>query len=230
MLMHFVILVMVSLFVVAGFWQLWRLEERRENNALVTSRHQMPPLTSLDRQQEGLEHRRARLSGRYDSREEVVLTGRASRGRSGNHILTPLRLPGDIAVIVDRGWVPVDTPPGAAAPPRGSVEVEGILLPSEGKGPFGGGSGETDRIARIDVERLQTQVPYELSAVYLLLSDQEPPPSEDIPVPGDLAKLHEGSHLTYAVQWFSFIPIALTVYAVLLRREARKRSTTIRQP
>jgi surfeit locus 1 family protein len=222
--MHVVVLIAVSLFAVAGFWQLRRLDQRRQDNTLLQSRLAMPPVRSL-RDGGDLEFRRASLSGRYDTGEQVVLTGRQSQGSPGDHLLTPLTSDDDESVIVDRGWVPARTPKRAASPPGGQVTVEGVLLPSEGGGPFSAGGGEADRISRIDVERLQAQVPYDLAPVYLLLDGQDPPQVEDLPVPAELAPRGEGSHLSYAVQWFGFIPTALVVYAAILRRESRKRAT-----
>jgi surfeit locus 1 family protein len=222
--MHVVVLIAVSLFAVAGFWQLWRLDQRRDNNALLERRLAMPPVRAL-RGGEDLEFRRASLSGRYDTGEQVVLAGRQSQGSPGDHLLTPLTSDDDQSIVVDRGWVPAQTPARAAAPPGGQITVEGVLLPSEGEGPFQAGGGETDRISRIDVERLEEQMPYDLAPVYLLLDGQDPPQDDGIPVPADLAPRGEGSHLSYAVQWFGFIPTALVVYAAILRRESRKRAT-----
>ena len=222
--MHVVVLIAVSLFAVAGFWQLRRLDERRDANALLSKRLAMPPVRAL-RDGGDLTFRRASLSGRYDTSEEVVLTGRQSQGSPGDHLLTPLTSDDDESIVVDRGWVPARTPKRAAAPPEGQVTVEGVLLPSEGEGPFSAGGGEADRISRIDVERLGAQMPYDLAGVYLLLDGQDPPQDDGIPVPADLAPRGEGSHLSYAVQWFGFIPTALVVYAAILRRESRKRAT-----
>lgn len=220
--MHVVVGAMVSLFAVAGFWQLWRLDQRREDNALVERRRALVPLTSLDAAD--VEHRRVRLEGRYDNDELVILTGRPLRGLVGNHVLVPLRVSGSEAVIVDRGWAPTEWRPPKLEGPRGDVSVEGVVLPSERKRPFASGTGDTDRIARIDLARLQRQIPYRIASVYILASGERPRTNDDrAPIPVEPAELGEGSHLTYAVQWFSFIAIALVVYAVLLRREARRR-------
>ncbi len=221
--MHAVVLVAVSLFVVAGLWQLHRLEERRATNALVGQRRAMPAITDLDDVQV---HRRARLEGRYDVDEEIVLRGRGGTGRSGNHVLTPLQT-NDGAIVVDRGWVPVeldDPPVTPARPPDDDLRVEGLLLPTEGNAPFtGGGSNEMESMSRIDLARIAGQLPYEIAPVYLLLEQQDPAQSQ-LPDPVEPAELSEGSHLAYAVQWFSFIPIALVVYGAIMRREARKRA------
>jgi surfeit locus 1 family protein len=223
--MHLLVLIIVCLFAVAGFWQLHRLRERRADNALVTQRR-MATATSLD---EARVHYRARLTGHYDVANEVVLRGRGIEGRPGDHLLTPLRVDGGRAVLVDRGWVLQPTDDATA--PDGEVEVTGYLLPSEGAAPLGGsGSGRIEEIARIDVERLDAQIPYDLEADYYLLLQEQDPPQPELPRPVPPLKLSEGSHLSYAGQWFLFIPIALGGYAAILRREAKKRATRLPSP
>jgi cytochrome oxidase assembly protein ShyY1 len=209
--LHVIMLVAMPLFTVAGFWQLRRLEERRASNALVAQRGELPAVTSL--RGTDLTFRHAHLVGRYDPSEEVILTGRPSRGRSGDHVLMPLRV-GNRSVIVDRGWVPARS--NEYTTPK-EVTLEGILLPSEGRAPFTDGEGPTDRITRIDLDRLKSDVP-----VYLLLKTQLPAQANGLPYPADLAQLAEGSHFAYAVQWFLFIPTAIIVYVLVLRREAKK--------
>ncbi len=218
-LMHVVVLCMVSLFAVAGFWQLHRLDQRRTDNALVMKRRTMTALSDLETRD--IVHRRVMLEGRYDTEHQTRLSGRGSNGRPGDHILTPLRI-GGTSVVVDRGWVPFETPLDRATPSAELVEVVGLLLPSEGSGPFVGDAKAAGTLSRIDLARIAGALPYEIDErVYVLLSGQRPP-QVGIPEPVQPAELSEGSHLAYAVQWFLFIAIALTVYVLLVRREAAK--------
>ena len=78
---------------------------------------------------------------------EFVLYGRTQNSQAGNHLLTPLLLAGGHAILVDRGWVPLDIDePGApgAAPPSGDVDVEGVLLSSEGGPPGAVGTADVE--------------------------------------------------------------------------------------
>lgn len=221
--LHVVLLVLVVLFAVAGFWQLDRLDQRRARNRITQERQRMPEaeLTSLLSRADDVEYRRVRTTGRYDTGEEVLLVGRGDRDRPGHHVLTPLVTREGNAILVDRGWVPPHlavAPVRRAAPPGGRVTLTGVLLASEG----GGGSGETRRLSNVDVKRVATQLPYPAYDVYLALRTQEPGQPGDLPDPITLVRPSEGSHLVYAVQWFLFIPIALIGYGAILHREARK--------
>ena len=226
---HAFIVVIAGLCALAGFWQLNRLADRRTHIASVLEKRSLPVASIADvlDDPDASVHRRVRAVGRYDTGREVVLIGRPNEGRPGNHVLTPLVIPGGRAVVVDRGWVPseFDSPRDAGAiPPGGEVEVTGILLPSEGGGPLGN-SKSGDSVARIHVEGLSQSLPYRTLPHYLALSTQDPDQAGEIPDPVTLAELGEGSHRIYAIQWFLFIVIGLVGYAAILRREARKKVT-----
>ena len=75
-------------------------------------------------------------------------------------------------------------------------------------------------MSRVDVDRIQEQVSYELDPVYLsMLDDLE----GDLPIAAPAPSFDdEGPHLAYAIQWFSFALIGLVGYFFLLRRAARR--------
>lgn len=214
-----------------GFWQLQRLSDRRSLNDRLIAREAMPvvDIESLMPLRGGRSdpaaYRRVRATGTFDSANEVVLRARSLRGRGGNHLLTPLVLPDGGAVIVDRGWVPLEIDePGAdrAAPPDGRVTVTGILVPTEPKpilfGPSDPANGRLATIGRIDLARLGEQIPYPIQPLAIAMEAQRPAGGE-IPVAAGRPPPGEGPHLAYAVQWFIFATIALVTTVLLLRRE-----------
>lgn len=176
-------------------------------------------------------YRRARAIGVYDRANEVLLRARSLRGRAGNHVLTPLRLADGRAIVVDRGWIPIEiVRPGdaRATAPSGEVTVTGILQPSDPKpiafGPRDPPAGRLTTIGRIDLERLAKQIPYPIQPLALALEQQQPPPT-DLPHAAGLPAPGEGPHLAYAVQWFLFAAVALITTTVLIRREPRAART-----
>jgi hypothetical protein len=129
------------------------------------------------------------------------------------------------AVIVDRGWVPFEMskPPVEAATPRsGSVEVTGVLEPTEppGSGPK---AGPVQLVTTVDLPRLGPQMPYPLLPMYVRLRSQVPAQSGSLPAPAPLPPLTEGPYQGYMLQWFAFATIFLGGYCVLVWREARDR-------
>jgi surfeit locus 1 family protein len=212
-----------------GIWQIARLHQRQQFNTAVRAGLSAPPAPVSSLLPPGVDpdavrYRRAEASGTYDIAHEVVLYGRTQDSRAGNHLLTPLELDGGGSILVDRGWVPLEIDdPGSvgAAPPAGDVTVDGVLFASEGDppGPVGSSPAPTTTMSRVDLARIQDELPYRIAPVYLLLQDQSPAQPEALPVPAPLPELSEGPHLSYAIQWFAFAAIALAGFVVLARRE-----------
>ncbi|CAN5310783.1 SURF1 family protein [soil metagenome] len=219
-------------FVSLGFWQLRRLDERRELNAVVERRGDAParPLAALLRAADGdaqpLQWRRATVTGTYAPGAEVLLTARSRAGRPGHHVLTPLVTGDDRAVIVDRGWVPYQVPGPPvrlAAPPGGQVTVHGVVFTATPTDQYGRtASGRLEFVSAVDLDRLAGASPAPLAPVYVQLSRQSPPQPGSYPVPARLPALTEGSHLSYAGQWFLFAAVVVLGYPVLLARTARE--------
>jgi surfeit locus 1 family protein len=226
-----VALLVATTCVALGVWQIARLHQKQQFNAAVRAGLSAPPapldtLLSGEVDADAVRYRRAEATGTYDTAHEFVLYGRTQRSQAGNHFLTPLRLADGRAILVDRGWVPLDVDePGTArvAPPAGDVEVAGVLFPSEGDPPGAEGrstvAGTT--LAKVDLARIQSQLPYRIVPDYLLLQRQSPPQPDRFPEPAPLPELSEGPHLGYAVQWFTFAAIAVAGFVVLALRERR---------
>jgi surfeit locus 1 family protein len=229
---HFIVIVAVAVFVFMGFWQIRRLHDRQDFNTLLISRtsEEARPLDDVladfGPSQDGLELRSVLASGTYERGEEVILLARSYNGLSGHHVLTPLYLAGDRAVIVDRGWVPIDMDdPGMEefAPPVGTVQVRGVLRKTEVRGSFGpvdAADGILTTAARVDLARLDKQVEGDLARVYIQLQDQNPDEGTDFPLVVALPEPSEGPHRGYAVQWFLFAGVTVVGYPILLRRTA----------
>ena len=227
---HVLALIVVTTCIGLAIWQVQRLEGRRATNARLAAQGTRPvvPIENLGSMTntEDVAYRQVSMRGTFDADEEVVLRSRNFKGRPGNHLLTPIRIGPQTAILVDRGWVPLEIDrPGAepAVPPKGEVELTGILLPAEGKGAFGLSDpppGEVDSIPRVDLERLQRQLPYPIAPLYLRLTTQEPR-GPALPEPVPLEPLSEGPHFDYALQWSFFAVASLVVYLALIRKEAR---------
>ncbi len=243
---HLLALTLVGLFVNFGFWQLRRLAQRDATNVLLEARLNAPPqpfsqlartysLTAPEGEENSAVYRRASVSGRFDTAGEVLLRSRALDGQPGYHVLTPLRFAEDRALLVDRGWIPfeLDTPPIIEAAPPERVQVTGVLYPSQ-EPPAGGGlfdrlglvqkdpaEGELDAVFFVNPARIGVGLPYTLEPVYLELSTQTPTQSGRLPVPPPAPVITRGSHLSYALQWFSFALIGVVGYGALLRSTLR---------
>ena len=229
---HVVVVSLAVLFVSLGFWQLRRLDERQLDNTVGESRFAAEAddlgvlLDSAGEDRDSLEFRRATATGVFQAADEVLIRSQVHQGLAGFHVITPLLGEGGTAVLVNRGWVPLDVdevPAAAVPPPEGSVTVTGWIRPSQTRGALGPRDPEEGRLvtlSRVDIDRIQEQVPYELEPVYLSLLDDL---DGDLPIAAPAPSFDdEGPHLAYAIQWFSFAVIGLIGYFFLMRRAARR--------
>ena len=230
------VLVMIRL----GNWQLDRLAQRKAFNERVEAQLVADPLNlspqNLDLDLYNMEYRNAEVSGEFDHDSQIVLRNQDWQGNLGVHLLTPLIIDGEErAILVDRGWVPYEDFTGenlAQFDVHGMVQIEGRIRRSQSKPLIGGradilpGPGEPALIAWnwINISNISRQIPYELLPVYLVSS----PGSSEVQLPyrnqQDL-ELTEGSHLGYALQWFTFAAILAIGYPVFVRKEEQRKST-----
>ena len=215
------------LFVRLGFWQLDRLRERQAYNTPIEARLSEQPvaLNELPRDPEQARHRRVRVTGEYDYPREIVLTLRSRQGSPGVNLLTPLRIPGsDTAVLINRGWiyapdgVAADTKPWREPNPRDAV---GYVRPLDREDSSSARStGRPDAVRRAHLPTIASMMPYPIKPYYVVLTSPGVHPERTPPrVPPPA--LGEGSHRSYAVQWFTFAIIALGGTALLVLRRRR---------
>lgn len=243
-LSHIFVLACVVLFIVLAFWQLSRLDERRTYNATVAAREsdEVLPLQTLlpagpeaDKAQiEEVQYRPVTVTGTYAPDQEVLVRNRTSNGMPGFWMVTPLVLEDGTAVAVNRGWVPFattdpDGPWPEYEPTPGVVTVTGMIREGQVRtsgfvgGPTDAAEGRLTTLSRVDLGRLQQQVDETLYPVSIDLRTQQPAPGP-LPVPVPEPELGEGSHLSYAGQWFLFALLTVIVYPLLLRRTARNKA------
>lgn len=228
---------LVTAFVSLGFWQLRRLDEKRAFNQTLTARTSLPtvPYEQLPVDADEVPYRRVRASGTYRTDDEVLIAGRSRNTLAGHELVTPLELADGTVLLVDRGWVPldVDDPPVALAePPAGTVEVTGVLFPSQERGlagPSHAPGGRLIRFHRIDVPRIAQQIEGDVEPWFLLLEEQSPASEGAYPQRVALPPLGEGPHRSYALQWFAFALIGISTYTAVVIKEARRVESSTRR-
>ena len=214
------VLAVAAVCVALGLWQLRRLDDRLDRNDQLEGRRSAPVTTVEDLAAGAVDevrYRRAAASGEYVAGDEVLLLSQSYRGSSGHHVLTPLVLDGGGAVLVDRGWVPLDVtgPPVAGAePPPGRVTVTGYV---ESSRPGRIRPGVLAEVERVDLDVLEERLGRDLLPFYLRLESQQPA-QQGYPLPASPPDLSPGPHLSYAIQWFLFAGVAVAGFMVLAVR------------
>ncbi len=217
---HLVVLSMVVSMIGLGFWQLRRLDERRDRNALVEARTADAPVSLAAGLSNGDDIRfvQVEMAGSYTG-ESLFVDNRSINGAPGSWLATPFTSEGT-TVLVIRGFLGrsavLNATPESVAPASGELVITGSLQPGDRSGRFAQGRDGIAGISHPNVAAIADRFEIPMADAFVLLS--APAESEASPVP--LPSLDEGSHLSYAVQWFLFSTIAAVGYGLILRRSA----------
>jgi surfeit locus 1 family protein len=237
-LSHLFVVLLVVVMINLGFWQLRRLDEKRDLNALVEGRQEAAavPVESLlapgdaaggngaaghDTADavDAVRYRAVTVTGRYDDDATVPVRNRTQDGLPGVWLLTPVELDDGTRVAVIRGFVGFDPSgePYAAAVPEGEVTVHGFVMRSR----------SFDGTAPRDIDPVLEE-PDTLPAVVVAEeSDPAEPTLDERIVTIDPPELGEGPHLSYAIQWFIFSAIGIVGYPVVLRKVLQRRGKEV---
>lgn len=212
--------VLATLFVRLGFWQLGRLSERRAENGKIAIRLTRPEVawTELGGM-DSADFRRTIVAGIADTAAEFTILGRSRKGSPGVWIITPVRIAGDsVAVLVNRGWVYA---PDAATVDLNRwrerrTEYHGYVhriasAPTRVKG----------RALRVfGTSGVDSLLPYPFAPLYLVAQDSGAIDSTPARLP--MPVLDNGPHLNYAIQWFAFAVIAFGGAGLVAVRSRRR--------
>jgi surfeit locus 1 family protein len=209
----------IPLFVALGLWQLDRAEQKRELAQTLAERAELPKyrIQGMIEDPHALRYGPIEAAGSYVGEGQFLVEGRREGGKTGFHVITPLRLADSGALLlVNRGWIPANAQgePTPAPIPEGALTLWGeaevpsapaIVLDGGGEAAKGWGG----RWPYLTLELYAATVDEPVQPVLMLLDPQAPNGFVrhwSRPVPN--VWMHQG----YAVQWFGFALIALVLY------------------
>jgi len=236
--LHVGIAALVVAMVNLGFWQLRRLDEKRDFNEVVSARSQQPPVPLDDVTTDaGAEWSVVTVTGTYVPTEAVTVVNRSQNGAAGVMSVVPLRISAGAIVLVNRGFVPLGTEVPDA--PAGEVTVVGHLRsPQERSGvaPADSDDPATTEFQRYDIALIAASIDpavrgdADVLPMYVQRVAETPDDGEDLPDPATMPVLDEGPHLSYAAQWFFFSLCAASGWVVVVGREIRDDRRRTRAP
>lgn len=201
-----------------GFWQLDRLQQRRTQNAIVSSRGAQPPLSlaALQGQDTSITHwRRVAVQGVAEYSRELVHATRSQNGSPGVYLLTPVRPLdgswGDTAIIVLRGYLYAAdgrTIDFDKARDADTLRLEALLTEFPPPKPGQARMRSSPRAMRLlDRDTIAAMMgrpvaPFILLAVGDTVMTDITRPTR-VPAP----TVSDGPHLSYALQWFGFATV-----------------------
>ncbi|MEX1206465.1 MAG: SURF1 family protein [Dongiaceae bacterium] len=214
------VLVMLAL----GTWQVERLLWKEALIAQRVERTAAPavPLPGAGDDLAAVEYRRAVVTGEFLHDREMYLAARSLRGNPGYHVVTPLRLSDGRAVLVDRGWVPMDRKDPArraAGQMVGPVTLDGVIRRAGAPGWLVPDNKPADNVwFWVDPPAMAAQagVAEAAAPVYLEAGSAENPGG--FPIGGQTRINLPNDHLQYAITWYALAAALLVIYVLYHRR------------
>lgn len=219
--------------VLLGNWQFDRRAEARAEIARIDANYdaparplaeELPVLDAFD--EDAQKWRTVEVTGAYFG-DPFLARNRPGPDGVGSDLIQPFRTETGDVLFVDRGWVPVDSSAsedealrGLPSAFPGTVRLEARLRAGEPEIAGRASSGRT--VASIDLPELARLADVEgeayIGAYGMLVS--EDPAGEHGALPAKPER-DEGPHLSYAVQWYVFIAIAVIGVGYAANREYR---------
>ena len=130
---HLLVAVVVVVMINLAFWQLRRLDERRQFNSEVRANSEhtatLDEISAATTDPATLEWRKLQATGTYVPDHQFLVVNRSQNGDTGRNVVDALRLDDGRLLLVNRGFVPITD---AVPPiPEGTVTIDGRLRVSE---------------------------------------------------------------------------------------------------
>ncbi|WP_281350017.1 SURF1 family protein [Pandoraea aquatica] len=245
-------LVLISLFVSLGTWQLQRRAWKLDLIERVNSRVHAPPSAAPARAQwadvnaEKDEYRHVSLTGTYQFDKDTLVQAVTDLG-GGYWVLTPLRTAEGGEVLVNRGFVPPGWKESVPPAPAGEVTVTGLLRMPEPVGGFLRKNAPAENlwysrdvvaIAAARGLNASDVAPYFVDAdgkpganagTNAITNDAEAMTSKvqsqdrDYPVGGLTVVQFPNNHMSYLLTWYALAIMSAVAGWFVIRLELRKR-------
>jgi len=210
-----------------GTWQVERLHWKEGLIATRTERSSGPPiaLPAAAAQPADYEFSKTRASGHFLNDKEMYLAARSLNGNAGFHVVTPLVVSDGSAVLVDRGWIPLERKEPATRAEgelAGEVSIEGLLRGSQKQSWL---VPDNDPQANVwfyvDVPAMARAVRLARVRPYFIEAGPAANPG-GYPIGGQSHIELPNNHLQYALTWYSFAVSLAVIYVIYHRNLARE--------
>ncbi|PWR19847.1 SURF1 family protein [Zavarzinia compransoris] len=208
--------IVIGLLLALGAWQLnrmaWKqglitaLEERRGQPAVEL------PATIDDA--EAWRYRNVTVTGTFRHEDEIHIIAYSPAAKQGYQIVTPMVRADGTTVLVNRGWVPLESRDAASRPDSlaaGTVTVTGMARPGWPQGYFvPDNSPATNTWFWGDLPAMAVAA-HAPDALPLFVEADKTPNPGGLPIGGQSVINLRNDHLQYAITWFA---LAIGVFGV----------------
>ena len=220
--------ILTPLFCGLGLWQLDRAEQKRNIANLLEMRRKLPALSLGDNLPDvrELEFRKVSAQGRFLTDKTVLIENRKHQGKNGFHVVTPFQLTDNGRIIlVNRGWVPRQNNQPLFDTPSGVLTIEGeASIPEPPALQLNQASSDNTEPPHWPFLTLDHYIDWSGLDVLPFVILQSPGDAGGFVRQWPRPQSNDAMHTGYAIQWFAFGLITLTIWLRLSLRKHPARS------
>lgn len=214
-------------FIQLGQWQLRRLDERKDRNAVVLAHEGLPiqPYQDVMTKEIGEDDQwyRVTAEGTYTG-DQFQVRYRSLDGAYGSEVVAVMETTQGDRLLINRGFLTRQPGhPDGEMPPvlKGTVSVTGYVRRND-RGDENPMTPHENQVRLINSDALAKALGTPLVNGYVSVLESSPAESTTL-VPLPTPNLDEGPHLSYAFQWFAFTVIGVVGMGILIRADLRDR-------
>ena len=222
------VLIALSVFTAAGFWQLHRAHYKDELKTQVDramSMNSEVEMKAVPMSAATLEFRWVHVRGEWLADKTIFIDNKIRDGVVGYEVVTPLRIAENISVLVNRGWVaapPLRSELPGVTTASGVVDVSGIARAPTNRFLELSDQTEQGRVwQNLTIERFQSWSGLALQPVVLFQQNASDDKLLRVPVAPEASGLSADRHRGYALTWFGLAVVTL-VLAVAAKLKSKK--------
>ncbi|MCW9048229.1 MAG: SURF1 family protein [Gammaproteobacteria bacterium] len=217
--------IMISL----GFWQLDRAEYKANIQSLIESKQGTATISldSIEKQEENWLYQPVFVSGKFDLQHQIYLDNQVNNMLAGYSVFTPLKISDDLAILVNRGWLPVGN--SRANLPDISVtsemlRIDGLLSHAPSKTLLLSDNVNSYLqwpavLQYVDIIEIEKQLEYKLLPMIIIMDQSTQTKLQPLPVK---INMRSEKHTAYAFQWFGLSLTLLIIYIVVNTKNTNK--------
>ncbi|MFK0571320.1 SURF1 family protein [Endozoicomonas sp.] len=220
------VIALLPILMVLGFWQLSRYEQKLVLEQAYESRHDLAPVTISQAQlHDDPLFLPVTVSGRFDPDRYFLLDNQVYQGEAGYELFMPLLTDEGEWLLINRGWIPAgdrEQLPEVRTDP-GHLVLTGFAYHPLGK-PFMltediWEDGWPKRIQALDQLRMSEAIESTTPDFFLILNNGQPQAEQVRPV---VVNLKSEKHFGYAFQWFAMALVLLVLYGFQMIRAGKQ--------
>ena len=228
--MFMLVFVLATLFIVLGFWQIQRAEEKNLMQEKLQERMRAEPFeysAALGENWQLWQYRRVILRGRFIAEKQVLIDNRVHNGKAGYHVITPF-IDADTGrfILLNRGWITTGVNRNVLpdiVTPKDEVLVAGRISVVRSRPPMLARDARPDEYnekvwSYLDVDYFKQKTGLRVEPYIVLVdSDLNDQLARDWPV----INTKTGMHIGYAIQWFVFAIFVVVLFVAACFRKKR---------